>query len=312
MKKILSLFIATLILFGGCIRSLPPDNIGLDSQRDTGSTDSEQTDAAPSDLTTAPATSTDPGQTAATSTDHEQTASAPSGPTSPEYDPSLYTPSVNEGQYELLVEVKPSVIPMHKVTSSLLISITNLSEEEYRSKFLYSIEQFDGNDWVTIPHSDGMLGQYPLISLKKGESLEKEKQVNVVFTPGRYRVKVDDWYGEFEIVPSDPNMISVEFDPNPITLEEFVDSGILVTIRNMSDETYEGGQAVDSLEHFDGGEWITVPWAEGRAVFLFLHFVKPGETFNVDRLKADMFDYDFSPGKYRVRYDQWFGEFDII
>mgnify|MGYP007102223076 CR=1 FL=1 len=40
--------------------------------------------------------------------------------------------------------------------------------------------------------------------------------------------------------PSGPNMISVEFDPNPITLEEFIDSGILVTIRNISDETYEG------------------------------------------------------------------------
>jgi len=157
-----------------------------------------------------------------------------------------------------------------------------------------------------------MLGQFPLISLKKGESLGKKKQVNVAFTPGRYRVKVDDWYGEFEIVPSDPNMISVEFDPNPITLDEFVDSGILVTIGNMSDETYEGGLGVDSLERFDGDEWVKVPWVEGaNVVFLVGLRIKPGETHEVARLKADMFDYEFLPGKYRVKYDQWFGEFEI-
>ena len=40
--------------------------------------------------------------------------------------------------------------------------------------------------------------------------------------------------------------------------------------------------------------------------------IKPGETLNVNRLKANMFDYGFSPGKYRVRYDQWHGEFEII
>ena len=25
-----------------------------------------------------------------------------------------------------------------------------------------------------------------------------------------------------------------------------------------------------------------------------------------------MFDHDFSPGKYRAKYDQWYGEFEII
>ncbi len=46
---------------------------------------------------------------------------------------------------------------------------------------------------------------------------------------GKYRVKVDDWYAEFEIIPSDPNLISVELDPNSITLEDFADPGILVS-----------------------------------------------------------------------------------
>lgn len=288
MKKILSLCIAALLLFGGCtggIQSPPPDNDGLISPRDTEPTGLEPTVATPSDFTP------------------------------PAYDTSLYTPSVNEGQYELLVEVKPSVIPMHKVSNNLFISITNLSEEEYRSEFLYCIEQFEGDDWLTLPHSDGWLGAYPLISLKKGESLEKEKQIDakIVFTPGRYRVKVDDWYGEFEIIPSDPNMISVEFDPNPITLEDFADSGTLVTIRNLSDETYEGGFGVRCIERFDGSEWVAVPWGKKKnVVYLFLILINPGETLNVTCLMADLFDYDFSPGKYRVRYDQWYGEFEII
>ena len=215
----------------------------------------------------------------------------------------------------MLVEVKPSVIPIHKVPSSLFISITNLSEEEYRSEFLYCIEQFDGDDWVTLPHSDGMLGEYPLISLKKGESLEKKKHISagIVSTRGKYRVKVYDWYAGFEIIPSDPNLISVELDPNSITLEDFADPGILVAIRNLSDENFEGGAGVDCLERFDGSEWVKVPWVKGRnIVYLFQHVIKPDETRTVTRLTADMFDYDFSPGKYRVKYDQWYGEFEII
>ena len=149
----------------------PPEKEAIPgSIQDAGPADAEQAaappsttpsaPATPSDVTPAPATSTSHGQTAATSTDHDQIAAAPSDPAPPELDPTLYMPSVNEGQYELLVEVRPS-IPMHKVTNTLLISITNLSEEEYRSKFLYSIEQFDGEKWVAIPRSDGMLGQFP-------------------------------------------------------------------------------------------------------------------------------------------------------
>ncbi len=136
MKKIFFLCIAALLLFGGCtggIQSHPPDNDGLNSPQDTEPTDSKQTSVMPSDLT--------PPDT--TSTELEQPDVPLSDPTPPEYDPTLYTPSVNEGQYELLVEVKPSVIPMHKVPSSLFISIINLSEEEYRSEFLYCIEQFE-------------------------------------------------------------------------------------------------------------------------------------------------------------------------
>ena len=41
-----------------------------------------------------------------------------------------------------------------------------------------------------------------------------EKQFYVICS-GQVQVKVDEWYGEFEVVPSDPDMISVEFDPNP-------------------------------------------------------------------------------------------------
>jgi len=81
----------------------------------------------------------------------------------------------------------------------------------------------------------------------------------------------------------------------------------------MSHETYEGGTGVDGLERFDGSEWVKVPWVEGaNAVYLVRLRIKPGETLNVNRLKANMFDYGFSPGKYRVRYDQWHGEFEII
>lgn len=242
----------------------------------------------------------------------EQTAAAPSDPTPPEHDPSFYTPSVNEGQYELLVEVRPNVIPMHKIQLSRLdISITNISEEEYRGRFVVHIEQFDGNDWIGISGAGSSL--YPLASLKKGETYELEKQFYVIFTPGRYRVKVDEWYGEFEVVPSDPDMISVEFDPNPITLDDFISSGIVVSIRNMSDEIYEGGLGVDRLECFEGSEWVKAPWVEGaNVVYLVGLRLRPGEARAVARLKADMFDYDFSPGKYRVRYDQWYGEFEII
>src|SRR5690606_13787185 len=120
------------------------------------------------------------------------------------------------------------------------------------------------------------------------------------------------WYGEFEVVPSDPDMISVEFDPNPITLDDFISSGIVVSIRNMSDEIYEGGLGVDRLECFEGSEWVKAPWVDGaNVVYLVGLRLRPGEARAVARLKADMFDYDFSPGKYRVRYDQWYGEFEI-
>jgi len=246
------------------------------------------------------------------STDPDQTTAVPFDPTPPEYDPTPYTPSVNEGQYELLVEVKPNVIPVHEIKSGrLYISITNLSEEEYKSRFVAHIEQLDGNDWVGITGAGSSL--YPLISLDKGETYELEKRFYVNFTPGKYRLKVDDWYGEFEIVPSDPNMISVEFDPNPITLDDFISSGIVVSIKNLSDEIYEGGSGIDRLERFDGRDWVKVPWVEGRnAVFLYQHNIRPGETRAITRLMADEFDYEFSPGKYRVRYDQWYGEFEII
>lgn len=242
----------------------------------------------------------------------EQTAAAPSDPTPPEHDPSFYTPSVNEGQYELLVEVRPNVIPMHKIQLSRLdISITNISEEEYRGRFVAGIEQFDGNGWVDISGAGSSL--YPLTSLKKGETYELEKRFSVKFTPGRYRLKIDEWYGEFEVVPSNPDMISVEFDPNPITFDDFISSGIVVSIRNMSDEIYEGGLGVDRLECFDGSEWVKAPWVEGANVVDQVRLrIGPGEARSVARLKADMFDYDYSPGKYRVRYDQWYGEFEII
>jgi len=57
----------------------------------------------------------------------------------------------------------------------------------------------------------------------------------------------------------------------------------------------KAGAGVSCLERFDGSEWVAIPWVQGKHdVFLALKCVRPGETFNADRLKADMFEYDFA------------------
>jgi len=115
---------------------------------------------------------------------------------------------INE-QPDMLVKVYPQEININEIPDFIKVTVTNLSDIEYRGGWHCGIQYYDGKDWVLANapafNDDGVV-------IEPGGILE----INYVplypnwspllltdyvhdYIIGEYRVKYDKWYGEFTI-----------------------------------------------------------------------------------------------------------------
>jgi hypothetical protein len=104
-------------------------------------------------------------------------------------------------QVEIVVEVEPKNININEIPDFIEITIRNLGEIEYMGDYHYSIEYYDGIDWISIV-SPAAIDVIVVINPKETLILHYGQLMpdNYRYTVGEYRVKYNNWYGEFSII----------------------------------------------------------------------------------------------------------------
>ncbi|MDR0326263.1 MAG: hypothetical protein LBI19_09240 [Oscillospiraceae bacterium] len=153
-----------------------------------------------------------------------------------------------------------------------------------------------------------------------GDEWEPSVQGWLIFDLSAYAIKAitasgcDRNSGEAEEPMTDSGEqsdIIVEIDPPIIHLGDLSEP-LSLRIKNLSEEEYRGGYHYN-LEIYDNGEWKEVPLMLNQIFNDIGLIIEPGGEvvwpLNLMRYERD--NFDFVPGRYRVVYDKWHGEFMI-
>jgi hypothetical protein len=103
--------------------------------------------------------------------------------------------------------------------------------------------------------------------------------------------------------------LSIEIESKNINRGE----KIKIIIRNITqDSVYYGGLGFN-LEYYDNNKWNVILFNEGEGnIPYLLKRIEYGEPLELETvLSSDIYSFDFVPGRYRVVYDEWYGEFII-
>ena len=117
----------------------------------------------------------------------------------------------------------------------------------------------------------------------------------------------DEGDNAMTLVGDQPDMI-IEVEAQSIKLRD-ISEPMTFIVRNFSDEEYMSGYGY-RLEHYDGHEWVPIPLLPDHGFFLEGVPIEPGKEA-VLPLSLAIHDFVFVPGRYRVTYDKWHGEFTI-
>lgn len=111
--------------------------------------------------------------------------------------------------------------------------------------------------------------------------------------------------------------IIIELKPNKFSLSETGNEFDLI-FENTTDEVIQIPSAPPALEYFDGKEWIELQ-RKDKAEFLTEYgtpwTIQPGDKQIYESISLDTllraYDFNFVPGKYRLKYGEWYGEFKL-
>jgi hypothetical protein len=107
-------------------------------------------------------------------------------------------------QFDMLIEVYPKEISIGEIPDFIKVTVTNLSDAEYRGGWHCGIQYYDGTDWVLAnapAFPDDLIAIEPggILDINYVQLLPIEYAHTDGYAAGRYRVKYDIWYGEFTI-----------------------------------------------------------------------------------------------------------------
>jgi len=116
--------------------------------------------------------------------------------------------AMNE-QPEMVVKVYPQEINLNEIPDFIKVTITNLSDTEYRGSWHCGIQYYDGKDWVLanapaftddeIVIEPGGILEINYVPLYPNWSPLLPTDYVHDYIIGEYKVKYDKWYGEFTI-----------------------------------------------------------------------------------------------------------------
>jgi hypothetical protein len=108
--------------------------------------------------------------------------------------------------------------------------------------------------------------------------------------------------------------INIEVLPNLFMQNDLLLPASII-ISNLSDERYPCGDNY-GLEYCKNGEWVQILLFPNIAFTQEGHWIEPGGGKMILQLEFHLFDFDFTPGRYRVYHDHFspkiYGEFYIV